>query len=89
MQMLSRQKPATGPGSSTPAQESKKKKQLPKLEEYLDARDYTGAITLLEVSQKKLFNLVHGVIELLEQKILLNSFLLSINERDTNHKLLM
>ena len=50
--MLSRQKPATGPGSSTPAQESKKKKQLPKLEEYLDARDYTGAITLLEVGQE-------------------------------------
>ncbi|XP_033630957.1 intraflagellar transport protein 56-like isoform X1 [Asterias rubens] len=49
--MLSRQKPATGPGSSTPAQESKKKKQLPKLEEYLDARDYTGAITLLEFTR--------------------------------------
>ena len=47
--MLSRQKPATGPGSSTPAQESKKKKQMPTLEEYLDKRDYTGAITLLEV----------------------------------------
>ncbi|XP_038065557.1 intraflagellar transport protein 56-like isoform X2 [Patiria miniata] len=49
--MLSRQKPATGPGSSTPAQESKKKKQLPKLEEYLDSRDYTGAFTLLEFTR--------------------------------------
>ncbi|XP_038048285.1 intraflagellar transport protein 56-like isoform X2 [Patiria miniata] len=51
MWMLSRQKPATGPGSSTPAQESKKKKQLPKLEEYLDCRDYTGAFTSLEMGQ--------------------------------------
>lgn len=47
--MLSRQKPATGPGSSTPAQEAKKKKQMPKLEEFLDSRDYTGAIVLSEV----------------------------------------
>ncbi|XP_072035753.1 intraflagellar transport protein 56-like [Amphiura filiformis] len=49
--MLSRQKPATGPGSSTPAQESKKKKQMPTTEEYLDRRDYTGAITLLEFTR--------------------------------------
>jgi len=47
--MLSRQKPAIGPGSTTPAKENKKKKKLPKLEEFLDGRDYTGAITLLEV----------------------------------------
>lgn len=47
--MLSRQKPAIGPGSSTPAKESKKKKKLPKVDDYLAARDYTGAITLLEV----------------------------------------
>lgn len=47
--MLSRQKPATGPGSSTPAQEAKKKKQMPKLEDFLDSRDYTGAIVLSEV----------------------------------------
>lgn len=50
--MLSRQKPAIGPGSTTPAKENKKKKKLPKLEEFLEARDYTGAITLLEVSKK-------------------------------------
>ncbi|XP_063961217.1 intraflagellar transport protein 56-like [Lytechinus pictus] len=49
--MLSRQKPATGPGSSTPAQESKKKKQMPKLKELLDLRDYTGACTLLEFTR--------------------------------------
>ena len=47
--MLSRQKPAIGPGSSTPAKENKKKKKLPKVEEFLENRDYTGAITLLEV----------------------------------------
>lgn len=47
--MLSRTKPATGPGSSTPAKENKKKKKLPKLDEFLEQRDYTGAITLLEV----------------------------------------
>ncbi|XP_071489420.1 intraflagellar transport protein 56-like isoform X1 [Diadema antillarum] len=49
--MLSRQKPATGPGSTTPAQETKKKKQMPKLKEFLDARDYTGAVTLLEFTR--------------------------------------
>ena len=48
--MLSRTKPATGPGSSAvPVKEQKKKKKLPKLEEFLEKRDYTGAITLLEV----------------------------------------
>ncbi|XP_071814529.1 intraflagellar transport protein 56-like [Apostichopus japonicus] len=49
--MLSRQKPATGPGSSTPAQEAKKKKQMPKLEDFLDSRDYTGAIVLSEFTR--------------------------------------
>ncbi|KAL4239394.1 Intraflagellar transport protein 56 [Mactra antiquata] len=49
--MLSRQKPAIGPGSTTPAKENKKKKKLPKVEEFLDNRDYTGAITLLEFNR--------------------------------------
>ncbi|XP_071963993.1 intraflagellar transport protein 56-like isoform X2 [Antedon mediterranea] len=50
--MLSRQKPATGPGSTTPAsQENKKKKQMPTLDEFLQLRDYTGAITLLEFTR--------------------------------------
>ena len=49
LQMLSRQKPAIGPGSATPAKDKQKKKQLPKVEEFLENRDYTGAITLLEV----------------------------------------
>lgn len=53
--MLSRTKPATGPGSTTPAAKQKeKKKKIPKLEELLDMRDYTGALTLLE------FNRNHG-----------------------------
>lgn len=47
--MLSRAKPAIGPGSSTPAKDQKKKKQLPKVDDFLSMRDYTGAITLLEV----------------------------------------
>ena len=47
--MLSRAKPAIGPGSTTPAKEDKKKKKLPKVEDFLNMRDYTGAITLLEV----------------------------------------
>lgn len=48
--MLSRAKPAIGPGSTTPAKENKKKKQVPKVEDFLNMRDYTGAITLLEVN---------------------------------------
>ncbi|XP_021344526.1 intraflagellar transport protein 56-like [Mizuhopecten yessoensis] len=50
-QMLSRQKPAIGPGSTTPAKENKKKKKLPKLEDFLSSRDYTGAITLSEFNR--------------------------------------
>lgn len=46
--MLQRAKPALGPGA-TPQKETKKKKKLPKLEDFLQARDYTGASTLLEV----------------------------------------
>jgi len=47
-QILSRQKPAVGASSSIEKEKSTKKK-LPKLEDLLDARDYMGAITLLEV----------------------------------------
>lgn len=50
--MLSRKKPAVGPGSGntvSSAKESKKKRKLPKLEDFLQMRDYTGAITLAEV----------------------------------------
>lgn len=52
-QILSRSKPAAGggPSSSDGAGQlkDKKKKKLPKLEEFLQNRDYVGAITLLEV----------------------------------------
>ena len=41
--MLQRARPALGPGSG-PQKETKKKKKLPKLEDFLQARDYTGAI---------------------------------------------
>ncbi|XP_013386716.1 intraflagellar transport protein 56-like isoform X1 [Lingula anatina] len=49
--MLSRTKPATGPGSAGSTKETKKKKKLPKLEDFLQNRDYTGAITLLEFNR--------------------------------------
>ena len=50
--MLSRKKPAVGPGSGntvSSAKDSKKKRKLPKVEDFLQMRDYTGASTLLEV----------------------------------------
>ena len=52
LQMLSRTKPAVGPGSqtSTSAKDAKKKRKMPKLEDFLLNRDYTGATSLLEVS---------------------------------------
>ena len=52
--MLSRMKPASGPGAAvTPAAKQKeKKKKMPTLADLLNARDYTGAMTLLEVSYK-------------------------------------
>ena len=51
LQILSRSKPAAGAvGKSSEAnQKDKKKKKLPKIEEFLHSRDYVGAITLLEV----------------------------------------
>lgn len=48
--MLQRAKPALGPGSGA-QKETKKKKKLPKLEDFLQARDYTGAVTLLEFTR--------------------------------------
>lgn len=50
VKMLSRTKPAVGPGATTATKDTKKKKKMPTVEEFLDMRDYTGAITLLEVS---------------------------------------
>ncbi|ESO84728.1 hypothetical protein LOTGIDRAFT_221830 [Lottia gigantea] len=50
--MLSRMKPAVGPGATAgPSKEASKKKKVPKYEDFLDARDYTGAITLLEFNR--------------------------------------
>lgn len=52
--MLSRKKPAVGPGSGntvSSAKDSKKKRKLPKLEDFLQMRDYTGASTLLEFNR--------------------------------------
>lgn len=50
--MLSRTKPALGPGAAAAGKDAKKKKKMPTVEEFLEMRDYTGAITLLEVMLK-------------------------------------
>lgn len=47
--MLSRTKPANAPPAVAASKDQKKKKKLPKFEELLSARDYTGAMTVLEV----------------------------------------
>ena len=47
LQLLSRTKAAVDP--ETEAQGKKKKKILPKLDDFLNKRDYTGAATLIEV----------------------------------------
>ena len=39
-----------GPGSAGTSRENKKKKEIPKVEKFLQNRDFTGARTLLEVS---------------------------------------
>ena len=55
LQILSRSKPAQPAGSEgagASAAKEKKKKRLPKLEDFVQARDYVGAITLLEVSRR-------------------------------------
>ncbi|XP_005110847.2 intraflagellar transport protein 56 [Aplysia californica] len=49
--MLSRTRPAVGPGAAPTGKDVKKKKKMPTVEEFLDMRDYTGAITLLEFSR--------------------------------------
>jgi len=49
--LLQRAKPAVGPGSAVVAKEGKKKKKLPKINDFLDSRDFTGAATLLEFNR--------------------------------------
>lgn len=51
LQILSRSKPAAS-GQAPSAGKEKKKRKFPRLEEFLQNRDYVGAITLLEVSGK-------------------------------------
>ncbi len=61
LQMLSRTKPAAGPGSPMVAKDKQKqKKKIPKMDDFLNARDYTGAITLLEVRDYSGSNSVAG-----------------------------
>jgi len=49
LKILSRNKPAKGPAAAGQTAKEKEKKDLPKLEDFLQARDYSGAMTLLEV----------------------------------------
>ena len=49
LQLLSRTKAAEDPAKKQEATE-KQKKKLPELEDFLQKRDYSGAIALLEVS---------------------------------------
>ncbi|CAG5118132.1 unnamed protein product, partial [Candidula unifasciata] len=49
--MLSRTKPAMGSGTLPAGKDTKRGKKLPTVEEFLEMRDYTGAITLLEFSR--------------------------------------
>lgn len=46
--ILSRNKPARGPAAAGQTAKEKEKKDLPKLEDFLQARDYSGAMTLIE-----------------------------------------
>lgn len=48
LKILSRAKPAVGPGSQAASKQKEKKHELPRFEEYIEQRDYTGAATLLE-----------------------------------------
>ena len=58
-------KPATGPGSNANpvAKQKEKKKEVPTLMEFIDGRDYTGAITLLEVNNSYFFNSIVGSLD--------------------------
>jgi len=48
-QILSRSKPATGPNLGAQNQQTSGRKQVPRVEDFLATRDYTGALTVLEV----------------------------------------
>lgn len=63
-QILSRAKPALGGETQVSIGDKKKKNKakVPTLEEYLQQRDYLGALTLLEVSYTMCdasFNIIH------------------------------
>ncbi|PNF26920.1 Intraflagellar transport protein 56 [Cryptotermes secundus] len=51
--ILSRSKPATGQGQVAQSQQTQGRKQVPKVEDFLATRDYTGALTVLEFGAGK------------------------------------
>ncbi|XP_013785950.1 intraflagellar transport protein 56-like, partial [Limulus polyphemus] len=50
--ILSRTKPAAGPGAHIPGKDLRSKSKVPTLEEFLKEKDFTGALTLLEFTRK-------------------------------------
>ena len=58
LQILSRQKPV---GGGTYTGDKTKKKKIPKFEDFVEDRDYTGAITVLEVRFKFVIH-THGLL---------------------------
>ncbi|XP_069684977.1 intraflagellar transport protein 56 [Periplaneta americana] len=51
--ILSRSKPAAGSSQSGQSQQSQGRKQIPKVDDFLATRDYTGALTVLEFGGSK------------------------------------
>ncbi|ELW68825.1 Tetratricopeptide repeat protein 26, partial [Tupaia chinensis] len=73
-QMLSRAKPAVGGDLPHPDKRKKKGRKIPKLEELLSQRDFTGAITLLEFNdEKKLMNFHQNLQDITEDQLSLAS----------------
>ncbi|XP_073809014.1 intraflagellar transport protein 56 isoform X2 [Danio rerio] len=61
--LLSRMKPAVGGEASTSSNEKKRKnksKKIPRLEDYLNQRDYLGALTLLEFQRNSGVSVEHA-----------------------------
>ncbi|XP_016373997.1 intraflagellar transport protein 56-like isoform X2 [Sinocyclocheilus rhinocerous] len=61
--LLSRMKPAVGGEASTSSNEKKRKnkgKKIPRLEDYLNQRDYLGALTLLEFQRNGGLSVEHA-----------------------------
>lgn len=61
LQILSRNKPAAKKDGTGSTSKEKDKKSMPSLEDFIKARDYTGAVTLLEVGCNHIINSVRFI----------------------------